>query len=212
MLQKFKRPLILSPHADDCEIGCGGTVARFMPFKNFVCAVFCTKAVIVPQDLHPDCWIEEQQEASIILGTELHLFNYPYKMRNLPEVRQNILEEIVELKRIYNPDLVFLPSTFDIHQDHKIICEEGIRAFKKSATILGYEMPWNQIGLHQSQCFVRITEDHLKRKQAAIEVFKSQIWRSFCSPEIIEANARMAGLQIGEEFAEAFEVIKWAIK
>ena len=42
----------------------------------------------------------------------------------------------------FNPFIIFTTSMNDIHQDHKVIYEESIRAFKFE-NLLSYEIPWN---------------------------------------------------------------------
>lgn len=73
----------------------------------------------------------ECRKATATLGippANLILFNY--EVRELPQSRQQILEELLQLNKRINPDLVLLPAASDIHQDHQVIHQEGMRAFK----------------------------------------------------------------------------------
>ena len=108
------------------------------------------------------------------------------------------------------PDLVFIPSPNDLHQDHKVIAEEGIRAFKKS-TILGYEMPWNNISFNTIS-FIPLEERHIKKKIDALRCYETQRYRSYLSEDFIRSLARTRGTQIEVEYAEAFEVIRWVFR
>ncbi len=65
-------------------------------------------------------------------------------MREFPKFRQEILDALIRLRKKIQPDMVFTPSRYDTHQDHKTTVEETMRAFKQ-CTILGYEQPWNNI-------------------------------------------------------------------
>jgi len=211
MFNDFQKILIIAPHADDCEIGCGGTIAKLVSEgKDVLCGVFCTVPKVLPNsELNQTSWYQEQIKASEILGTKVYFFQKAiYEMRMLPSYRQIILEDLVLLRKRFEPDVVIIPSTFDLHQDHQTVCHESIRAFKKYS-ILGYEMDWNQIGLHQSQLYVELSEENIQKKKEAIAIFESQTWRTFCDPEIVEANARCAGLHIGSKYAEKYEVIRW---
>ena len=67
---------------------------------------------------------------------------HDFDVRTFPERRQDILELLVALWEEWQPDVVFQPSLHDVHQDHRTVAEEGLRAFKRT-TILGYEIPWN---------------------------------------------------------------------
>ena len=118
--------------------------------------------------------------------------------------------KMIKLQSIYNPDLVLLPSSHDTHQDHQTISQEGFRAFKKT-TMLGYEVPWNNLEF-RTNCFISFSEDLLKKKIAALNVYESQKHRSYANAEFIRSLAVTRGVQIGKSFAECFEVIRWVIK
>jgi LmbE family N-acetylglucosaminyl deacetylase len=94
----------------------------------------------------------------------------------------------------------------DIHQDHKTIAEEGIRAFKNTS-ILGYELIWNNLSFN-TQCFVQLDEKHIKKKINALKAYTSQSKRDYMSEEFIYSLAKARGVQVGYQLAEAFEVIR----
>ena len=135
----FSRVLILAPHTDDGELGCGGTIARFIEEgKEVYYAAFSVAEKSVPEGFPKNILEIEVRKAMKILGvSESNLLIYKYEVRTFSYHRQEILEDIISLRKELQPDLVFIPSPNDLHQDHKVIAEEGIRAFKKS-TILGY--------------------------------------------------------------------------
>lgn len=99
-----------------------------------------------------------------------------------------------------------MPSPNDIHQDHQAISEEGLRAFKTS-TVLGYEMPWNNISFN-TFAFQVLDEAHIIKKCEALYEYKSQLHRNYTNKEFIYSLARVRGAQIDVPFAEAFEVIR----
>jgi LmbE family N-acetylglucosaminyl deacetylase len=116
------------------------------------------------------------------------------------------LEDIIKLRNKYQPQKVFVPSPFDIHQDHQVISEEGLRAFK-TTTVLGYEMPWNNISFN-SRAFMKLEESHIEKKIQALMEYKSQQSKDYVNREFIYSLARVRGVQIGYKFAESFEVIR----
>ena len=68
---------------------------------------------------------KEVKDATEALGIRSeNLIIYNYTVRKLNYVRQEILEELVKLKKAINPDLVFLPVREDIHQDHSTVANE----------------------------------------------------------------------------------------
>ena len=210
-MNRISKILILAPHTDDGEFGCGGSVARFIDeAKDVYYVAFSTAEESVPDPWPKDILKTEVREATKRLGIpreNLIIFNF--KVRELGYHRQEILEELVKIKKEICPDLVFLPSSNDLHQDHSTVSIEGIRAFKNT-TILGYEVPWNNI-VFQSEAFVILSENYIQKKLQALDAYNSQKGRSYANEECIRSLARMRGSQISTQYAEAFEVIRWII-
>jgi N-acetylglucosamine malate deacetylase 1 len=203
--------LVLAPHTDDGELGCGGTIAKLTGLgRSVYYAAFSTARHSLPPDLPPDTLKVEVAAATARLGIDPgRLKVYDYEVRKLSYSRQEVLEDLVSLKRDIDPDLVLMPCLHDIHQDHATIANEGLRAFK-DRTILGYELIWNNLSF-QTECFVRLDKEHVERKIEALAEYRSQAGKDYTSPEFIRSLARTRGVQIGTEFAECFEVVRWVI-
>ena len=212
MFQNFKKVLIVAPHTDDAEFGCGATISRMVKEGlNVYIATFSACEKSVPSQYQSDILITEFKEASKALGVKsINTFLYAYEVRIFNEKRQQILQDLIELRNNLNPDLVMIPSESDIHQDHKTIYFEAVRAFKFSS-ILGYEMPWNNLSF-QSSSFVFLSELHILNKIKALKKYKSQSNRPYANEEFIRSLARTRGVQINTKYAEAFQVIRWIIK
>jgi LmbE family N-acetylglucosaminyl deacetylase len=208
----FKNVLILAPHTDDGELGVGGTISRLIESGAKVTYVaFSTAEQSVPDGMPKDILKREVKAATQSLGIEEeNLIICNYEVRKLNYVRQEILEDLIALRRKNTFDLVFIPSLTDIHQDHTTIATEGLRAFKNT-TILGYELIWNNLTFN-TQCFVILEEKHINNKIDALSKYASQGFRDYLSPEFIRSLARTRGIQIGSAFAEAFEVVRLVIK
>ena len=86
-----------------------------------------------------------------------------YPVRNFNLHRQEILEKLVSIRRDIKPDVVIGPSLHDVHQDHQVIANEMVRAFKTSASILCYELPWNHTEF-ENQCFSKLNRAHIEKK------------------------------------------------
>lgn len=204
--------LVLGPHTDDGEFGCGGTIARMIEEgKEVYYATFSCAEESVPEGLPKDILLREVKEASKILGiSKDHLLIYRYRVRRFDHFRQEILEDLVQLNRTIQPDLVLMPSDNDLHQDHITIANEGLRAFKFTS-ILGYEMPWNNIHF-QTTSFVYLQERHVETKLKSVACYRSQTGRKYANAEYIKGHAHTRGVQIGVDYAEAFDVKRWIIK
>ena len=207
----FRIALILGAHTDD-EFGCAGTIARMVEEDVEVhCVTFSRCEDSVPSGFPEDILEHEWRQATAHLGIpakNLRLFSY--RVRHFPQFRQDILELLVVICEQIQPDVVFLPASTDIHQDHSVITVEGMRAFKHS-TILGYELPQNTITF-QHACFISLQERHLQAKIDSLMLYKSQAFRNYRSDDFLRGLARVRGVQINTTYAEAFEILRWVLR
>jgi len=209
-LLNANRVLVLGAHADD-EFGCSGTLARLLEAGadvHLVAFSMCQESV--PEKFTKDILLHEIQQAAQTLGIpRANLRTYDFRVRHFPAHRQEILEELVRLRNELKPDLVLLPALSDIHQDHHVIAVEGLRCYKH-ISILGYELPMNSISF-QHVCFVDLEPRHLDIKVKTFMCYESQRSRPYASEEFIRSLARVRGLQVESQYAEAFEVIRLRI-
>lgn len=194
-----KRVFVLSPHPDDLEFGCGGIVSRLIVRgANVVSIVFS---------------MDEDREKELLVATAVmgiqKVVTLKLPVRRLPNYRQGILEKLVALKEKYKPDLVIQPSLNDMHQDHQVVAEEGLRVFKDT-NLIGFEEPWNNLNF-DAQLFVRLDSTHLDKKVKAIGCYKSQAHKAYASEEYTRSLAKVRGVQAGVDNAEMFSVIRQVI-
>ena len=211
MIDIFKNILVLAPHTDDGELGCGGTISRLIEAgHNVYYVAFSTAEASVPPGYPKDILKVEVASATGALGIpKANLFVYEYEVRKLNYVRQDILDNLVRIKNELPIDLVLMPSLNDIHQDHSTVATEGLRAFKER-TILGYELIWNNLTFN-TNCFVKLEERHVRNKVAALKAYESQAGKAYISEEFVFSLARIRGVQIGANYAECFEIMRWVI-
>jgi LmbE family N-acetylglucosaminyl deacetylase len=210
-VEPSKTVLVLAPHTDDGEFGCGGTVAKFTRLgSRVIYAAFSAAEQSVLPHLPRDILRTEVKQATSALGiAKEDCLVFDFEVRRFPEMRQRILDRLIELERTFKPDMVFLPSVNDTHQDHQTIAHEGFRAFKRT-TMLGYEVPWNNLDFRTS-CFVEISDQDLEHKMAALAKYESQRHRTYADTHFIRSLASTRGVQIGKRYAETFEVVRWVI-
>ena len=208
----FENILAIGAHPEDIEFGCAATLARFICDRREVhYMAFSMAKESVKEPWSDDIMEIQAREATERLGIKPgKVLLRDYKVRKLEYVRQDVLEELVSIREIIHPDLVFLPSIHDLHQDHATVSIEGIRAFR-NITVLGYELPWNNISF-DAEAFVAISEDHLKTKLYALDAYESQKYRNYLDADFIRSVARMRGVQMQAKYAEAFEVIRWILR
>jgi len=208
MFSRFKNILVLAPHTDDGELGCGGTISKLIENGSTVYyAAFSTAEKSVPKGFPKGILKTEVRKATAALGIKAEdLFVYNYEVRKLNYERQGILDNLVQLRNDLSPDLVLMPSLHDIHQDHTTVAVEGLRAFKYT-TILGYELIWNNLQFN-AQCFFRLSQNNVQSKVNALKEYGSQAGKDYMSEEFIFSIAKARGVQIGSKFAECFEVMR----
>jgi LmbE family N-acetylglucosaminyl deacetylase len=212
-LSSFQKALFLNPHGDDAGVNAGGTIVNLI---NAGCEVRYV-SFSLPKPAEQGRFRDDQIRAEIKKATEMlgikpqnvTLLDYP--IRRFHQTRQEILDELVKARNLINPDLVFCHSSYDVHQDHKVIHEETLRAFK-SASILGYECHWNQILGQNNRVFVPISEDVFRRKIQALREYRSQEGRAFVSDALQSAIAQYHGMQIQQKYSEVFECIRLVSK
>lgn len=205
----FERVLVLSPHPDDGELGAGGTIARFIEEgKELYYIAFSSCEKSIPGTLAEDTLRVECHNAIQVFGIpDDNQIILDYEVRTFPAHRQQILENLVKFDKELKPDLVLVPSSNDIHQDHQTIYNEALRAFKKASSIWGYEHPWNNLTF-TNDIFVKLEEKHVKKKIEALGQYTSQDFRTYFSEQYIMALAYSRGTQIDSPYAEAFELIR----
>ena len=209
MISNIKNALVLAPHTDDGEFGCGGTISRLVSqgvTVHYIAFSWCEESV--PQGFPKDILKSEVKNATSVLGIKpenLHILDY--KVRYFTANRQEILEDLIVFRKKINPDLVFIPSINDVHQDHMTIATEAVRAFK-NRNILSYELPWNNFKFSMDY-FFKLTEDEILIKLKALSEYNSQIAiRGYASEDFIKGLAKVRGTQVGIEYSEVFEVVR----
>lgn len=194
--------LFLSAHTDDAEFGAGATILRLIEEGNIIHIIafsYCGNKVLK----------NEMLLACKRLGINGEIIISNNKARVFNENRQGILHQMLAIKKNLDIDTVFTFSKYDIHQDHKVIYEESLRAFK-DCSIYGYDFPHNNFEF-SSDSFFKIEKRHLVKKILALKEYKSQQYRPYMDEEFIISNAIYRGLQAGSKYAECFEVIRQII-
>ena len=202
------RILLLSPHTDDGELGCGATVSKLIrQGKEVHYAAFSACEQSVRPEFPKDILIHEVKEATAELGIAAeNLRLYRYEVRTFNYRRQEILDDLIRLREELKPDTVLMPCLHDIHQDHKTMAEEALRAFK-FGNLFSYELPWNKLNF-STAAFEVVEEEDAQRKVAALARYRSQAHRPYANEEFLRSQLRMRGVQVARHYAEAFETVR----
>lgn len=219
-----KKILILSPHADDEILGCGGFISKFSKKNYQINVLILTNANKGAPEIYSLEEIKtirnEAKAANHLIGTKKLFFE------NLPGLNLNSypLYKITMIIDKYitdiNPEIVLIPSINDIHDDHKIIfkaAKVSMRMNKKMnlKKILSYEVlsetEWNEDEKSfNPNYYVSLNKSDIINKVKSFLKYKSQV-KKFPHPRSKEAImnlSRVRGSQVFTEYAEAFKVEK----
>jgi N-acetylglucosamine malate deacetylase 1 len=205
-----KRLLVLAPHTDDAELGCGGTIAKMIRQQVEVRILAFSRAEDSVPPGAPKDMIEQEMRKSLhslgIPASAIEVLGLP--VRIFPSYRQEILERLVAVRREFAPDWVLTVSEHDIHQDHQVIHQESVRAFN-ATRLWGYELPWNNLK-SELNGFVLLSEEDVAAKARALGHYQSQIElkRPYFTEKFTESLAMLRGLQARSAYAEAFQIIR----
>lgn len=193
--------LAIGAHPDDVEIGCGGALASHVKRGDRVVVLTLSggeKAGSVRQRAN------ESKAAANRLGAELVLESLPdTEIAEGPETI-NAIERVI--KRV-SPDVVYVHSESDRHQDHRAVHRATMTAARHVASVYCYQSPSSTTGFEPTR-FVRIDE-HMDTKLELIELYASQATtRSYLAPRLIEATAVYWGRYAGAGSVEPFEVVR----
>lgn len=204
--------LVLSPHTDDSELGAGGTISRLRREGHEIYYVaFSSCDESYPESRRGLLEDEFERVMELVSPTEYSVLDFT--VRRFNERRQDVLEELVRIRGEIEPSLVIGPSVNDYHQDHEVVANEMIRAFKTHSSIITYELPWNHVNF-ETQLFYKLTENDLQRKIEQLSMYESQTEhkeRRYFNNEFVRGLASVRGVQCDSQYAEAFSVIRWSI-
>lgn len=139
---------------------------------------------------------EDACDALGVVDRSIHNFT----VREFYQQRENVAKLFYDIRNDF--DYVFTNSTDCKHPDHRVVAEESKRIF--GGNIITYLQAWN--GNEDSNYFVSLSEDHLKKKLQALECYKSQRERRYFNPGFIVAQADFNGIKCGKLYAEAFKI------
>jgi LmbE family N-acetylglucosaminyl deacetylase len=203
--QETPRPpklLCLGAHADDIEIGCGGTVLRLVAEVPDLVVRWIVFSGAGRRE------VEAQNSAAAFLGdiSEKRVDVLDFRDGYFPFQGADIKDCFEALKRDFSPSLILTHWQGDAHQDHRLVAELTHNTFRDHL-VLEYEIPKYDGDLGNPAFFVPLTRAQLRRKVETIaRHFPSQHRRSWFSDETFLALARLRGIGCNapEGLAEAF--------
>ena len=202
--------LAIGAHADDVEIGCGGSLAKWSDEGHDITIFTATNSAYTGPDgtlvRSAEAAATEAAKAAEIIGASLITGPFDCFSLNFAEPLNATLLNLVEE---LNPDMVLTHWEGDTHPDHQALSKASLHVSRRAPSVLMYASNWYAgTASFEPRFYVDISE-YLERKLELIAVFKSELnrvgdsWARHCS-----AQATAYGLQTGCAYAEGFRVVK----
>lgn len=198
--------LAIGCHADDIEIGCGGTILSLLRKRSDVRVTWVVLAAsgdrAAEAEASARAFLEGAGEAEVVVNG--------FRDAYLPYLGPAVKEAFERLKERPAPDLVFTHSEHDRHQDHRLASELTWNTFRRHL-ILEYEIPKYDGDIGNPGVFVAIDEDVARRKIELLRRhFVTQGDKHWFDEELFLGLLRLRGMQANAplRYAEAFSCRK----
>ena len=129
-----------------------------------------------------------------------------FETRRFPQFRQEILAFMLEIRNTFNPDMVFVHTKSDLHQDHSTVTEEGLRAFR-GTTVLGYDVIRSSYGFFP-HFLVEVDEVDVQRKIQALSEYHTYDDKYYFNADLTRSILVKNGALAERKFAEGFDILR----
>jgi LmbE family N-acetylglucosaminyl deacetylase len=201
--------LCLGAHADDIEIGCGGTLFRLLESRPKLEVHWHVLSAPGPRQREARrsaaAWLRRARKSHV----EVQEFRESY----FPDQWAAIKDRVEQIRANSDPDLIFTHRRDDLHQDHRVVSDLTWNAFR-GHTILEYEIPKYDGDLGNPNLYVALDERVCRRKVLALmRHFRTQTAKHWFTEDTFLALLRLRGIECGSHthFAEAFHARKLVV-
>jgi LmbE family N-acetylglucosaminyl deacetylase len=205
--------LVVGAHHDDIELGCGGSIAKFVAEGNKVYGITLTnsetsfkyKEIYRSQSQA----IIEANKAAKVIGIEMLDIDFPLSDNGMLVYNTDLMRKIESVVYKYKIELVFSHWRYDMNTDHAEAAKMTIVAARHVPTVLQYRSNWYQPDRAFNGIYFIDVSKHIDKKIKSLECYQVEInnrgreWiQSF-----VDYN-RSWGFSVGVDYAELFEPIK----
>jgi len=183
--------LCLGAHADDIEIGAGGTILSWIGTGVKLHVRWCVLSAPGPRRAEAEASAAGFLNGAVAAEVDICQFEdgfFPYRGRDIKLWMEN-------LKRNVSPDVIFTHRRDDAHQDHREVSQLSWNCFRDHL-ILEYEIPKWDGDLGQPNLYWALTEHVFNRKvELLLAAFASQRSRDWFSADVFRSLARLRGME-----------------
>ncbi len=201
----MKRILAIGPHPDDIELGCFGTMARYTKEGNEINFLVLSKGEGGTEDGNR---MDEAKESASLIKAKLFVEDLPDRFISQGPETISVIEKYVEKIK---PDMVFIPTTTDTHQDHRATFNAGMVACRTVREIYAYETPSTSRNF-MPNFFVDISE-FSELKLMAVKIHSSQGGKGYMADRAVKglAEYRAFDILLNDRYVEGFDIIKMVL-
>ncbi len=198
-----KKVLFIGAHPDDIELGCGALIANIQAHTE----VYCVTLSDNQKNPALKNVIKEHYASMAILGlSKEHITVGEFETRRFPEQRQAILEYMLALRKKLTPDMVFVHSAADVHQDHATVTQEALRAFR-GISLFGYDVIRSSHGFFPT-FLVEVTPEDVEKKIRSLAAYETYEDKYYFSPELTRSILIRNGAICERQYAEGFDLMR----
>jgi LmbE family N-acetylglucosaminyl deacetylase len=193
----------IGAHPDDIELGCGALISHISKLADIL------TITLSDNQKNPDLKnvVNEHYRSMAVLGVpHENIIVGQFETRRFPHTRQEILEYLIELNRIHHPEIVFVHTRSDIHQDHITTTEETLRAFR-GTSVLGFDVIRSSYGFFPN-FLVEVNENDVECKQRSLAEYHTYANKYYFDPAITRATLIRNGALAERPFAEGFDILR----
>jgi len=226
-----KKILLIVAHPDDELLGCGATMNRFI--QEFGCKI---RVVILGEGITSRAdarethkWEEELKthRANILQAANAIGFEsvgiYQFADNRFDSVDLLDLIKVIEKEKVeFAPDIIFTHHGGDTNIDHRRTFEACITAIRPMEhenvrTLICFETPsstewqaFNYPNPFLPNLFIGVSAENVEAKIKGMESyeFEKRAYPHPRSPEALRIQAQRWGVSIGQNYAEAFMLIR----
>lgn len=203
MIFHGKRLLFLGAHPDDIELGCGALIHNVGSKSEILCVTLSDNQKnpllknVVDEHYRSMAELGVPRENVVLRDFTTRLFH---------DSRQEILEYFLKLRKDFKPDIIFVHSRQDIHQDHNTMTDEALRAFR-GITVLGFDVVRSSYNFFP-HFLVEVSEEDANAKVRALAQYETYADKYYFQPELLKATMIRHGTLAELPFAEGFDILR----
>jgi LmbE family N-acetylglucosaminyl deacetylase len=198
-----KRVAFIGAHPDDIELGAGALISQIVSQAEIRCVT------LSDNQKNPDLrhLVDEHYASMAILGVPPEkVILGQFETRRFPHARQEILEYMIQLNTSFKPDIVFVHTKADIHQDHGTVTEEALRAFR-GTTVLGFDVIRSSYGFFPN-FLVEVSPEEVDKKVRSLEAYTTYSSRYYFNAELTRSTLIRYGAIAERPYAEGFDILR----